>query len=92
MLILDTDIGMANDDILMGFSLNTILVIFLFNNMPLEQVIIEGPFGVKLLPGGSGMTKLNEITDEIRENFIRKISNLRGFRLHNYRYRCRSRL
>ncbi|WP_096635504.1 MinD/ParA family protein [Clostridium cochlearium] len=76
-LILDTDIGMANDDILMGFFPKYDIGHILFNNMPLEQVIIEGPFGVKLLPGGSGMTKLNEITDEIRENFIRKISNLR---------------
>lgn len=76
-LILDTDIGMANDDILMGFFPKYDIGHILFDNMSLEDVIIEGPFGVKLLPGGSGMTKLNQITEEIRENFIRKISTLR---------------
>lgn len=76
-LVLDTDIGMANDDILMGFFPKYDIGHVLFHNMPLEEVIIEGPFGVKLLPGGSGITKLNEITEEIRENFIKKISALR---------------
>lgn len=76
-LILDTDIGMANDDILMGFFPKYDIGHILFDNMSLEDVIIEGPFGVKLLPGGSGMTKLNQITEEIRENFIRKISTLK---------------
>ncbi|WP_138202608.1 MinD/ParA family protein [Haloimpatiens lingqiaonensis] len=78
-LILDADIGMGNDDILMGFLPKYTVFDIIFNNMEIEDILIEGPNGVKLLPGGTGLSKVDELTNYQREKFLSKISSLKGF-------------
>lgn len=78
-LIFDADMGMGNDDVLMGFLPKYNVFDIIFNNKNVEDVIIEGPFGVKLLPGGSGVAKINEITNSQRNNFLDKLSRLEDF-------------
>lgn len=75
-LIFDADVGMGNDDVLMGFLPKYNVFDVIFNNKNIEDVIIEGPFGVKLLPGGSGVARINEITNTQRNNFLNKLSQL----------------
>ncbi|WP_027624816.1 MinD/ParA family protein [Clostridium lundense] len=75
-MIFDADVGMGNDDVLMGFLPKYNVNDIIFNNMNIEDVLIEGPYGVKLLPGGTGLTKVEEITEEKREKFINKIKEL----------------
>lgn len=75
-LIFDADMGMGNDDVLMGFLPKYSVFDVIFNNKNIEEVVIEGPFGVKLLPGGSGVARINEITNSQRDNFIDKLSKL----------------
>lgn len=62
-LIFDADIGMGNDDVLMGFLPKYSVYDIIFKGKNIEDVVIEGPFGIKLLPGGTGISKLNEITE-----------------------------
>jgi flagellar biosynthesis protein FlhG len=75
-LIFDADIGMGNDDVLMGFMPKYNVFDVILNNREIEEVIVTGPFGVKLLPGGSGLTKIDELTDEQRNRFLNKLSVL----------------
>ena len=75
-LIFDADVGMGNDDVLMGFLPKYNVFDIIFNNKEIEDVVIEGPFGVKLLPGGSGVARVNEITNAQRNNFLDKLSKL----------------
>lgn len=75
-LIFDADIGMGNDDVLMGFMPKYNVFDVILNNKQIEEVIVKGPFGVKLLPGGSGLAKLDELTDEQRNRFLNKLSVL----------------
>lgn len=77
-LIFDADIGMGNDDVLMGFLPKYTIFDIIDNDKEIEDVIIEGPHGVKLLSGGSGLTKVEEITEEQREKFLGKLTSLRG--------------
>lgn len=76
-LIFDADVGMGNDDVLMGFLPKYNVFDVILNGKDLEEVIINGPNGIKLLPGGSGLTKVDELTDAQRENFLRKLGNLK---------------
>ncbi|MGE5628547.1 MAG: MinD/ParA family protein [Solirubrobacterales bacterium] len=75
-LIFDADMGMGNDDVLMGFYPKYNIYDIIFNNMEISDVIIEGSYGVKLLPGGTGITKLDQVTEQQRESFIDKLSCL----------------
>jgi flagellar biosynthesis protein FlhG len=75
-LIFDADVGMGNDDILMGYLPKYNVFDIINKNMNIEDVIIQGPSGVRLLPGGSGMNKIEEFTTEQREEFLSKITSL----------------
>jgi flagellar biosynthesis protein FlhG len=77
-LIFDADVGMGNDDVLLGFLPKYNVFDIIFNNKDIEDVIVTGPYGVKLLPGGSGITRVNEITNVQRNAFLNKLSKLEG--------------
>lgn len=77
-LIFDADVGMGNDDVLMGFLPRYNVFDVIFNGKEIEDVLVLGPSGVKLLPGGSGLTKIEELTNEQREGFIKKLETIRG--------------
>lgn len=47
-LIFDADVGMGNDDILLGCISKYSVFDVIYNNMKIEDAIVEGPFGVKL--------------------------------------------
>ncbi|AZV55976.1 MinD/ParA family protein [Clostridium sp. AWRP] len=78
-LIFDADMGMGNDDVLMGCLPKYSVYDAIFKNKDIEEVIIEGPFGVKLLPGGRGVSKIADITKSQKEEFIKKVSLLGDF-------------
>lgn len=78
-LIFDADVGMGNDDVLMGFLPKYNVFDVIFNNKKIDDVIITGPSGVKLLPGGSGLSKVEELTNKQRESFIKQLEDLKGF-------------
>lgn len=75
-LIFDGDMGMGNDDVLMGFLPKYSVYDIIWGNKTMDEVIIKGPFGVKLLPGGTGILKFEGITRNQREDFIQKLSSL----------------
>lgn len=77
-LILDADVGMGNDDVLMGFLPKYSIYDVIFNNKEVEEVIVTGPFGVKLLPAGTGITDIEGITENQINRFINKLSSLQG--------------
>ena len=78
-LIFDADVGMGNDDVLMGFLPRYNVYDIISNNKEIDEVIIEGPHGVKLLPGGSGVNKIDEIEEWKRKEFLNKLASLKGF-------------
>lgn len=78
-LVFDADVGMGNDDVLMGFLPRYNIYDIIYNNKDIEDVIIEGPYGIKLLPGGTGLNKIDEIEEEERGIFINKLGTLKDF-------------
>ncbi|MEY7998700.1 MinD/ParA family protein [Clostridium sp. Mt-5] len=75
-LIFDADMGMGNDHVLMGFLPKYSVYDVILGNKDIKEILITGPFGVKLLPGGTGISKIDEITKSQRQDFIKKLSLL----------------
>ncbi|MDT8716640.1 MinD/ParA family protein [Clostridium sp. 19966] len=75
-MIIDADVGMGNDDVLMGFLPKYNIFDIIVNNKTIEEVVIEGPFGVKLLPAGSGLNKIEDFSEETRNSFLEKLTSL----------------
>lgn len=75
-LIFDADMGLGNDDVLMGFLPKYSVYDVIFSDKKIEEVLVEGPFGVKLLPGGTGVSKIEQMTDKQRDSFLSKLTCL----------------
>ncbi|WP_163193199.1 MinD/ParA family protein [Clostridium thermarum] len=75
-LVFDADVGMGNDDVLMGFLPKYNVFDIIFNDKTLEEVIIKGPYGVGLVPAGSGLNRIEDIPDNKREEFLNKLAAL----------------
>lgn len=77
-LIFDADIGMGNDDVLMGiyprYSLFDVI-----KGKEIEDIIEEGPYGIKLLSGGSGINQIEDLKQDERDMFLKKLESLDGF-------------
>lgn len=78
-LIFDADIGMGNDDVLMGILPKYSVLDLIRGRKSLEEVIVDGPEGIKLLPGGSGLNNIEDLQAHERNIFLNKIEQLEGF-------------
>lgn len=77
-LILDADLGLANLDIVMGLAPNQQRTLHqvVMGKKELNDVLITGPEGVKIIPGATGIQELADINFEQREEFLRKLSDI----------------
>jgi flagellar biosynthesis protein FlhG len=60
-MFLDGDLGMANADVVLGIFARYDLSHVIAGSKELQEVIVEGPAGLKLVPGGSGIDDLANI-------------------------------
>jgi flagellar biosynthesis protein FlhG len=72
-LILDADFGTANVDILMGVFPKYNISNVIYDQIPIEEVIVEGPYGVKVLPGVSGVAQLTSLTENQKQFFFEQL-------------------
>lgn len=75
-LLFDMDIGMGNIDILMGRSAEYSIVDHLKRNIPLKEVILEGPNNIHYIAGGTGLTELVSLDDKQVETFTEELQNV----------------
>ncbi len=60
--VIDADLGTANIDVLLGLHCkNTINSLVSNREMNLMDIIVEGPEGIQIIPGGSGLQSLAEL-------------------------------
>ena len=57
-LILDGDLGMSNVDIVLGIEARYTIRDLLDGHKGIEQIVVDGPLGLKLIPSGSGISNL----------------------------------
>ncbi|KOS62678.1 MinD/ParA family protein [Lysinibacillus agricola] len=74
--IVDMDIGMGNINILIGKNVSYSLKDYLEGNKLLDEVIFEGPYGLKCISGGSGMSGVLEWSEVMFERLIHAFEQL----------------
>jgi flagellar biosynthesis protein FlhG len=75
-LLLDADLAQASLDLLLGLHPRFDLQHVLAGEKNLEDVLVEGPKGVKLIPASSGVAELAELDDYRREALLRGLGQL----------------
>jgi flagellar biosynthesis protein FlhG len=68
-LLIDGDLGLANLDILLGLKPRLTIYDVLLLGKTLDQVVVDGPEGLKILPASSGIPELAEL-DEHQRMFL----------------------
>jgi flagellar biosynthesis protein FlhG len=69
-LIWDADLGLANTDVLLGIRTKLTIHDWLKGEKSLNDIIIKGPKGIRILPAASGILELNEISEAQKSRLI----------------------
>ncbi|HAF16858.1 MAG TPA: ATP-binding protein [Peptococcaceae bacterium] len=75
-LLLDADLGLANIDVLLGLIPRYNLTHVLKGECTLKDVIVRGPEGLQIIPGGSGIEELANIEHYILQKILQQIAVL----------------
>ncbi|MGI6454260.1 MAG: MinD/ParA family protein [bacterium] len=75
-LILDADLSLANIDVLLGLTPRVNLAHVLRGEKKLEEVIVRGPAGIQLIPSGSGVEELSNLSMQQMEHLFDAFTNL----------------
>ena len=75
-MILDADFGLANVDVLLGLVPKHNLRDFIFGDLELEDIVVEGPSGVRIIPASCGIEQMAALTLEQQRKLIRGLSRL----------------
>ena len=73
-LVIDADLGMANVDVVLGSMSKKHLLNLLEKDTELRDVLIDGPYGVRYISGGSGIEKAADFTYEERQRLMQKLT------------------
>jgi len=81
-LVMDLDVGMGNIDILVGQHTDNSIVDMLHDNMPIQDIITEGPAGLSYISGGTGFADFFTM-DQMKINyFLQEFEKLK--RMYDY--------
>lgn len=75
-VIIDADLGLSNIEILSGISINNSISDIVFANKDIFEIMGNGPEGVKIVSGGSGIKELKLLDDENFNKLIGEIEKL----------------
>ena len=77
-MLLDADLGLANIDVVLGLHPEYDLSHVMRGERTLEEILVQGPSGLKLIPGASGLQSLAELSPAEHTGLIRAFSELAG--------------
>ncbi|MCF6265583.1 MAG: MinD/ParA family protein [Desulfuromusa sp.] len=75
-LVIDADLGLANIDVVLGISPEYNLNHFFNGERSLEEVMVEGPYGLKILPAGSGVQQYTRLDGQLKMRLIDSLDAL----------------
>ena len=75
-LVLDADLGLANVDVMLGLRVQRNLSHVLSGECELDDIIIQGPGGINIIPATSGTQSMVDLTPSEHAGLIRAFSDM----------------
>lgn len=75
-LLFDADLGLGNVDILLGLSPRYNLSHVVSGEKSIEEVLVNGPQGIRVLPAASGIARMAVLDGLVQASLIQAVSNL----------------
>jgi flagellar biosynthesis protein FlhG len=75
-LLFDADLGLANIDVLLGLRPKKNINDVISGKCQLSDVCLEGPHGIRIIPGSSGIQKMSELSPTEAINLIQSFSSM----------------
>lgn len=72
--IFDADLGMANVEVMLGLAPRYSLYDVLYGNKSLEEIIVQGPWGINIISGGSGFLEMANLEQNRRQQLINMLN------------------
>ena len=75
-LVLDGDLGLANVDLLLGISPQYDLQDAILGDRRIEDIVLEGPEGIRVVPASSGVEELANLDEYRTECLLRSLASV----------------
>lgn len=75
-LLFDADLSLANVDVLLGLTPRLNLSHVISGEKKLNEILVDGPAGLRLLPGGSGIEELSELNESQMETLFAGLESI----------------
>lgn len=77
-MVFDLDLGLANIDVLLGLPPKRTMMHMIERNLSIDDIVEEGPMGLKFVAGGSGFNHLFQMDDRKLTKLFDELSTLKG--------------
>jgi flagellar biosynthesis protein FlhG len=75
-IVLDADLGLANVNVVLGVIPKFNLYHVIRKQKTMKEVILDTNYGIQIVAGASGFSRVANLTDDERNNFIEELSEL----------------
>ena len=76
-IIIDADLGLSNTHILAGLKPDKTIADYLRGSAQLSEIVMDGPCGLKMISGGSGIRELANLDTDGRMKILSTIADLK---------------
>ena len=75
-VVMDADLGLANVNVILNMIPKYNLYHVIRKQKTMREILVETEYGISIVAGASGFSKIANLTDEERLNFIQELSTL----------------
>ncbi|MEW5814184.1 MAG: MinD/ParA family protein [Spirochaetota bacterium] len=75
-IVMDADLGLANVNVVLGVIPKYNLYHLIRKQKTMREIILDTSYGIQIVAGASGFSKIANLSEEERQTFIRELSEL----------------
>lgn len=76
-LVFDADLGLSNIDVMLGIAPKYNLKNVLLGQKHIDEIVVSGPAGIRIIPASSGVRALTNLTAEQKLHLITELENFK---------------